>query len=260
MTATRRTARSVGPTSHGSRPTTAVRLLASALMVLTFAGPAQAAGGVIRRDECEGPDRTWVLTAGEMRWHNGTCIPEAGQFRMHTSASYGDASMTVRFYLRGWNTKRPYLSPATTTGVPLRGIRVIARWRSRDSLYYIAVERSAEYGEELLVEKKRPIPGCVPQTAVQCGTYHTLGRFPNVTPERLGWHTVKVAAADSADGVSVRLRVWYDGLFAGTVWDDGTIGRPALRGSAPFGWRSDNAYSRIDWVVWSPASAAPARP
>lgn len=233
------------------------RLLAGAFIALTFAAPVQAA--TIRSDCCEGPDTTYTVTSGSLRWSSGSCLPSRGQFRMHTTASYGNASMSARFYLTGWNTTDPYISPTSSTGVPLRGVLVMARWRSPDSLYYIAVERSAGYGQKLEVSKKEPIPGCVSSTGVQCGTYHRLARFPRVTPERFGWHSVRVEVADSLDGISVRIRVWYDGYLAGTVWDDGSRGGPALRGTGRFGWRSDNAYWKIDSATWSSVAPAPVR-
>lgn len=180
----------------------------------------------------------------------GLCTPSTGQFRAITQARYGDATMDVHFRSDGWNTTEPYVSPTSPTGVPLRGILMMARWRSADELYYIVVERSAEYGQTLGVSKKLPIPGCVPESGVQCGTYYGLGKFPAVTPERLGRHTVKVETVDAADDVSVRLRVWYDGILAGEVLDDGTVGGRAIRGTGAFGLRSDNALWAIDSTRW----------
>lgn len=195
----------------------------------------------------------WQVRSGTMTASGGLCRPSTGQFRATTRVRYGDASMDLRFRFDGWNTTNPFIAPTGTTGVPLRGVLVMARWHSADELYYIVMERSARYGQTLGVSKKLPIPGCVPASGVQCGTYYDLDRFPTIAPERLGWHTVRVEVVDLADGVSVRLRVWYDGTLAGEVVDDGTVGGRAIRGAGYFGVRSDNARWAIDSARWRTA-------
>lgn len=240
--------------------------LVGGIAALMLAASPVAASTTLFRDSCTGPDvllgsggpqnapdpSAWETSSGSLSRRDGRCVPSTGTFRAHTKAVFRNSKFSARWYLSGWNTTDPASAPGSP---PQYGALVMARWKSLDELYYIAIERRPD--QLLNITKKLPIPGCVPAYAVQCGTYHGLGKFPLTQPERIGsWNTIRVEVANTADDTAVRFRVWINGHFVGVLWDDGSHGR-VLTEAGSYGFRSDNALWRWDDVVVTDSLPAP---
>lgn len=170
---------------------------------------------------------------------NGT---SSSAFRARTRRTdLGDIEVTFKLLNRGLSSNSKY--PA----VAWDGAHVWLRYVSEYSLYAVSVNRR---DGNIVIKKK------VPGGSSNGGTYYDLAWAKYAAPYG-AWQTVKVSAANQADG-SVKLQLWLNGSLRLTAVDKGTGGAP-IRAAGRVGLRGDNADLKFeDFVVTSlAASSAP---